>query len=249
MAIIWTIVGIIIPFFLGLALSFLGYNPPEFRTARTLIWATSGVLTAWTIVWVLMTLATRETQIYTVIGVGVLNVVGVSASMLFIGSRERLHSGLEGNKAAKAMPKLSPSSLPASGIRNIGVPLHSHAVGTQDLTQVTKQDAENKTYKPFSSGADTLAIDTDDDLAIHIRQLESGTSSGLVLIVDNNRLDAISKVSITVYSAQSFDEYHKVFRDSVGFKATRIIDTGIIQPSSSSSHFGLSARTAIILIC
>jgi hypothetical protein len=36
MAIIWTIVGIIIPFFLGLALSFLGYNPPEFRTGRDL---------------------------------------------------------------------------------------------------------------------------------------------------------------------------------------------------------------------
>lgn len=87
MAIIWTIVGIIIPFFLGLALSFLGYNPPEFRTARTLVWAASGILTAWTLAWVSMTSATRETQVYTVIGVGILNVVSISASMLFIGSR------------------------------------------------------------------------------------------------------------------------------------------------------------------
>jgi hypothetical protein len=91
MVTIWAIVGIVAPAVLGLGLSFLGFTPPDFRNARRLTWISFAILTGWTITWLFLTYADIRIQIYTVIGIGVANVIGLTCAMIFIGHRERLY--------------------------------------------------------------------------------------------------------------------------------------------------------------
>jgi hypothetical protein len=90
MAIIWGIVGVVVPFIIGIGLGFLGLTPPAFRTSRWLIWIAFAVLTGWTLWWYLFTAADLRTKIYTLIGIGVANVAGLPCTMIFIGHREKL---------------------------------------------------------------------------------------------------------------------------------------------------------------
>jgi len=81
--------------------------------------------------------------------------------------------------------------------------------------------------------SDELELDMPDRYTVRIHRHESGNLKGLAVTVDNNRLEAISKISITIYSAQSFDQSHGAFRDGIGFNAGIISQPNNILPSTS----------------
>jgi hypothetical protein len=100
---------------------------------------------------------------------------------------------------------------------------------------------EPQRHHPQATGDGELSIDSPDDYTINIRRLGNAEMKGLAYNIDNHRLDTIGKVSITIYSAQSFSSYHGEFRDGAGFKAARYPYQGNIN-SSTSGHPGWIIR-------
>jgi hypothetical protein len=91
MVTIWVIVGIVSPLVLAIGLSFLGLNPPEFRYTRWFTWIAFSIPTGWALVWLLLAHADTRIKVYTLIGVGVENIIGLPWTMIFIGRREALY--------------------------------------------------------------------------------------------------------------------------------------------------------------
>jgi hypothetical protein len=89
---------------------------------------------------------------------------------------------------------------------------------------------------PRSTDRTELSIESPDDVVIHIRRYDSNMR-GLVINVDNNRLDAIKSIVFTVYSAQSFDGRHEDFRKATSFNAGTLAQPNTIQPCFSSNPF------------
>ena len=80
-----------------------------------------------------------------------------------------------------------------------------------------------------------LTIESPDDVLIRIRGYDASNIKGLVINVDNNRLDAITRVAFTIYTAQSFDARHNDYRSGIAFNAAVISQPESIMPSFSSN--------------
>ena len=73
---------------MGIGLALLGYTPPDFRNGRRLTWTAFLILSGWTLIWVILTQADTRTKVYTLLGIGVINVFGLPIAMTYIGNRE-----------------------------------------------------------------------------------------------------------------------------------------------------------------
>jgi hypothetical protein len=90
----------------------------------------------------------------------------------------------------------------------------------------------DEAYRCNQAGNHELAIETMSDVEFHIRRHGFQDTKGLAISFDNNRLDAVNRAFVTIYSAQSFDPKHKSFRAS-SFNAVRIDMLQVVQPSDS----------------
>jgi len=97
--------------------------------------------------------------------------------------------------------------------------------------------AINPVIQTHASGKNELTIPSPDDLLIHLRLEAFQEKKSCVLIVDNNRLDAISGASVTIYSAYSFDSNHREFRAVPSVSGIRMDQQDVIQPSCSGKPF------------
>lgn len=81
-----------------------------------------------------------------------------------------------------------------------------------------------------------LIATSDDDFSCRIYKFQSDSARGIMLIVNNNRLDPIEKIRIVILNSQSFDSRHSQFRQSSNFNAVSIVRPEVIQPSSSAKQ-------------
>lgn len=88
MAIVWTIVGILVPGIVSVALGMLSQNPPDFRTSRLLCWTSFGTLILWSLVWLFLTPSSMSVRIYVILGVGAANLLGFPACLAYIAKRQ-----------------------------------------------------------------------------------------------------------------------------------------------------------------
>lgn len=112
-------------------------------------------------------------------------------------------------------------------------------IGSQQ--QITQALQAGKDESPPSVGAPNAATDEEliikapDDLTMRICHYQFQETRGLTLVVDNNRLNAIHQIRVTVSDAQSFDLHHNAYRQGSNFAAAVVTKPNAIQPSCSSS--------------
>jgi hypothetical protein len=91
---------------------------------------------------------------------------------------------------------------------------------------------ERKAINHHASG-ETFTLEMPDHYAVRIYRQEIRDTKGLVIGIDNNRLDTLGKIIITIFSAQGFSERHGEFREPFGFQAARLVYQGNILASTS----------------
>jgi hypothetical protein len=151
----------------------------------------------------------------------VLGAIGVTVGAFLLGTkRSTKHIEVPENKpggkvvrTVPTLPKLNPSITPV---------------------QQSIDDAEKK---------DVLTLESPDHFVVHIRRLEAQGTIGLMVKVDNNRLQPIQGVTIVINTAQSFDGRHQAFRDGYGFNPVRMTQSELVLPSTSGKDTWIIRKT------
>jgi hypothetical protein len=93
------------------------------------------------------------------------------------------------------------------------------------------------TARIVSQCREEFALETPDHYIIRIRRHLDRDTNGLVMSIDNNRLETLGKVVITIFTAQSFSARHGEFREPWGFPAARMVYQGTIPAETSGLRF------------
>ena len=119
---------------------------------------------------------------------------------------------------------------------NLNPATSSTAIRTAAPRQIKQDHPAEKTsdqlYTLIQPDSHALMISTSEHVDYQIKPLKTNEAFGLGVSFDNNRLDAIHKTFVTIYSAQSFDAHHNAFRAN-SFNAARIDILQVVQPSNS----------------
>jgi hypothetical protein len=78
--------------------------------------------------------------------------------------------------------------------------------------------------------------------SVRVRQEEHGVAKGLMLQVQNDRLDSIAGISISIHSARSYDARLKDFRDGHGFAGVRVEQPELIRAGFPGRNAWLVAK-------
>jgi hypothetical protein len=144
----------------------------------------------------------------------VLGIIAIAGGAYGIGIRKsrRAFSGVPPIDA----PKPSPSTVKAPNSKPI-----AKAVVPQVATRLVSHNREE------------FSFETPDHYTVRIRRLKDRDTNGLVLSIVNNRLETLGKITITIFSAQSFSVRHGKFREPFGFPAARMGYQGNILADTS----------------
>jgi hypothetical protein len=134
-----------------------------------------------------------------------------------------------------------PTPLPSKPASTAFSPLASASPAT--LAPKSSQSAVANPTTSSDPGA--VRFETTDFLVLHIRRQTSPDQNALVLVVDNNRLDAIEHIDTIIYSACSFDSNHNQFRTVPAAAGARMVLHDVIHPSSSSKPVLIVAKRRV----
>jgi hypothetical protein len=73
------------------------------------------------------------------------------------------------------------------------------------------------TEKAVSDRRNTIRISSPDHYSVNIMAEESGAMKGLILVISNERLNALASYKVVIRSGQSFDSKHSDYRDGIEF--------------------------------
>ena len=143
--------------------------------------------------------------------------------------------GIGVRKARKS--SIAPLPIEKPSAKSIA-PANSSPTMTQPAEKpIAKATPSPTTSRIVSQGREEFALETPDHYTVRIRRHRDQTLNGLVMSVDNNRLEAITKVSLTIFTVQSFSARHGQFREPFGFSAARMLYQGNIGAESSGMRF------------
>ena len=81
-----------------------------------------------------------------------------------------------------------------------------------------------------------LIIKTDDEVSVKIyREGVAPSTKGLMLRIDNDGIEPITKISVTILDGRTYSEIHKTFRNNSDFSAGRLDFPAVLQPASYSN--------------
>lgn len=87
------------------------------------------------------------------------------------------------------------------------------------------------------NGVNELIIPSPDDLMLNIHVDEQQETKSCILVVDNDRLGAISSASLTIYSAYSYNGNRGEFRTVPTVSGIRMDNLDVVLPSFSAKPF------------
>lgn len=116
--------------------------------------------------------------------------------------------------------------------RTIGRPNKPEPLSTSQ-PQVVKPVISQPAQLTSTGDTKELILKMPDRYSVRIHPHEFDHAKALMVVVDNNRLETICKVKITIYRAQSFDADHGEYRDGAAFQAGIISQPDNILPSTT----------------
>jgi hypothetical protein len=160
----------------------------------------------------------------------------------------RISGGLtdiENPEAAQSKLSKPPveSEGPSAGVRSSGIsrpfelPQDPHNKSDLSKSSPTRQDSGTATLDGESESEPdhALTIPLPDGFSLTWRRFEFQGKRGLTVAFNNERLEAIAQLFVTVFDAQSYDERQGAFRNASDFSAVRIDFLSIVQPSCSAN--------------
>jgi predicted nucleotide-binding protein len=118
-------------------------------------------------------------------------------------------------------------------------------LGAVDTRPEAKQTNTKDDPSPLlSNGGEEFIVKSPDNFLVRITRHEDKQVKGLILGVENRRLEMIGPYRLRILNAQSFDSDHQQYRDNAGFMAFSTSTTKPTGPSCTSENTWLVRKVS-----